>query len=92
MVRCSLGAKEGSVLPLKLNTGEIIMVPTCYDHILTYYERTNPEAYRLLYDPEEDLQEDEDWVAEQTKLLGLPIVNRGGIRAYPTALITKRLG
>ncbi|WP_143565714.1 hypothetical protein [Sinorhizobium fredii] len=67
-------------------------IPVCYDTVLTYFEGTNPEAFALLYDPEEDLREDEEWIAEQAKLLNAVVVTRGNLKAYPVDLIRKRLG
>lgn len=65
--------------------------PIGYDTVSAYFERTNPEAFALLYDPVEDLKEDEKWVAEQTELRGDLIVIRGEERAYPDDLIARRL-
>jgi hypothetical protein len=65
--------------------------PIGYDTVSAYFERTNPEAFALLYDPVEDLKEDEKWVAEQTELRGDLIIIRGKERAYPDDLIARRL-
>ncbi|QGJ74094.1 hypothetical protein [Sinorhizobium meliloti] len=69
-----------------------IEMPKGYETILTYYERTNPEAFSLLYDPEEDLKEEEKWIASRARDLGLPVVTIGNSEAYPVDLIRTRLG
>jgi hypothetical protein len=71
---------------------EVDVVPSRYETLLVYYERTNPEAFNLLYDPEEDLKEDERWLANKATSLGLPVVKIGNATAYPQDLLMARLG
>ncbi|MQW33592.1 hypothetical protein [Sinorhizobium meliloti] len=71
---------------------EVDVVPSRYETLLVYYERTNPEAFNLLYDPEEDLKEDERWLANKATSLGLPVVKIGNATAYPTDLLMARMG
>lgn len=85
-------AQDGDIFMLKVGGRVSIEVPMGYTNVVEYYERTNPEAFSLLYDPEEDLREDERWIAEQCSKLGLRAIDNGSIRAYPIKLIKKRLG
>lgn len=85
-------ARDGDIFMLQVGGRASIEVPKGYTNILEYYERTNPEAFSLLYDPEEDLREDERWIAEQCGNLGLRVIDNGSVRAYPIELIQKRLG
>ncbi|MDX0260537.1 hypothetical protein GOC60_04840 [Sinorhizobium meliloti] len=71
---------------------DIEVIPNGYETVGSYFERTNPEAYDLLYDPGEDLREDEEWVAGEAKKRGLPVVSVGSSRAYPVDLLRMRLG
>ncbi|MCG5484008.1 MAG: hypothetical protein KK482_09840 [Sinorhizobium meliloti] len=71
---------------------EVRIVSSRYETLLAYYERTNPEAFSLLYDPKEDLGEDERWLAIRAKSLGLPVVQIGNETAYPMDLLMARLG
>lgn len=66
--------------------------PVGYETVLGYFERTNPEAFSLLYDPKEDLLEDEKWIECRCMTAGLLILNRGDIKAFPVEMLSRRLG
>lgn len=66
--------------------------PVGYETVLGYFERTNPEAFSLLFDPEEDLLEDEKWIEKRCIADGVLILKKGDMKAFPVEMLSRRLG